>query len=171
MGSNFCLLETDRSFQLKPFPGGLMLSPFTLPSSQFQNSIPSNSERDLGTPGGDSGCFSWGHTVCWGWVTSTYTNFPAVPPMSLHCPHPIKISSSDIFQPPKPPKTGVRHVHCCPSLGLLIVGNRQTPNPEQLSVQVTLPNWTTAAPTSERKLLRFKQQPWNKGNFPRVKQQ
>lgn len=85
-------------------------------------------------------------------LTGTYTNFPAVPPVILHCPHPIKISISDIFQPlpPKPPKTGVRHTHCCPSLGLLHIGNRQIPKPEQLSVQVILPNWTTAATTFER---------------------
>lgn len=170
MGSNFCLFETDRSLQLKPFPNGLMLSLFTLPSSQFQKSTLSNLERDLSTPGGDAGCFSWGDIVCWGWVTSTYTNFPAVPPVSLHCPHPIKINISDIFQPlpPKLPETGVRHAHCCPSLRLLCVRNRQIPNPEQLSGQVILPNW---AVTTFKKLLRLKQQPWNKGNFPRVKQQ
>lgn len=129
-----------------------MLSLFTLPSSQFQQPTPSNLGRGLSTPGGDAGCFSWGDTVCWGWVTSTYTNFPAVPPVSLHCPHPIKISTSDIFQPlpAKPPKTGVRHAHCCLSLGLLHIGNRQIPSPEQLSVQVILPNWTTAATTSEK---------------------
>lgn len=58
MGSNFCLFETDRSLQLKPFPNSLMLSLFILPSSQFQKSPPSNLERDVSTSGGDAGGFS-----------------------------------------------------------------------------------------------------------------
>lgn len=146
---------------------------FTLPSSQFQKSPPSNLERDLSTSAGDAGGFSREDTVCRGWVTSTYTNFPAVPPVSLHCPHPIKISISDIFQPPPPelPKTGVRHARCCPSLGLLHIGNGADPKHRAAVSASHSSKLNYCCNHLQEKLLRFKQQPWNKENFPRVKHQ
>lgn len=80
------------------------------------------------------------------WQAPTLTSLLCLLYLSLHCPHPIKICISDIFQPPPPKlsKTAVKHAQCCPSLWLR-VGSCQFQNTQQLSVQVIGLNWATTA--------------------------
>ena len=72
---------SDGSILIKQFPNGVMLPLFTLQSSRFQKLPSSNLKRDWSTSGGDTGCFLWWGIACWGWMTSTHANFPAMPPI------------------------------------------------------------------------------------------
>lgn len=153
--------KTDRSLLIKQFPNGLMLSLFTLQSPQLQKLQSSNLKRDLSTLGGDTGCFSWWGIVCWGWMTNTYTTFPALPPIFETALPP---SHQDMhfrhFQAPASKPFQDRSKACWMlslSLWLLHIGNRQFQNTQQLSVQVSWLNWTTSMTT-------FKQNYWDLSN-------
>lgn len=119
--------KTDRSLLIKQFPNGLMLSLFTLQSSQFQKLQSSKLKRDLSTLGGDTGCFSWWGIVCRGWMTSTYTNFPAMSPVfEPALPPSHQDTYFRLFPAPASKALQDRRKACSMSLWLLHVGNWQS---------------------------------------------